>query len=126
MTTVLDIISRAFRKIGVKAEDESLTADQGQHGLDTLNAIFQGWALKGAATVPAIVAASDAFPLDAKYEEATAFILAGRLAVDYREPSPPDAERYERMVIGSLMVVAEAAMPKALYSTPSQRRLQGL
>lgn len=126
MTTVLDIISRAFRKIGVKAEDEDLTADQIAHGVDTFNDMMQGWVLKGAAAVPADVVSTDPFPFADQYREACVMVLASRLSPDYGTASPVDGERYERMLIGSLMAVPEAAMPKALYSTPSQRRLQGL
>lgn len=40
MATRLDVIERAFRIIGVKAEDEGLTADQLANGGDVLDSIF--------------------------------------------------------------------------------------
>ena len=120
MTTVLDIINRAFRKIGVKAEDEALTADQIAHGVETLNDTIQGWTLKGASAVPADVVDTDPFPFADQYREAVVMILASRLAPDYGGV-PVDAERYERMVIGSLMVIPTVALPSALLRTPSQR-----
>lgn len=120
MATVLDIINRAFRKIGVRAEDETLTADQIAHGVDTFNDMVQGWTLKGADTVPAEVVETTTFPFAAEYREAVIMILASRLAPDYGAASI-DAERYERMVVGSLMTIPTATIPSALLKTPSQR-----
>lgn len=40
MKTRLDVINRAFRKIGVKAEDEALTADQYENGGEVLDMLF--------------------------------------------------------------------------------------
>lgn len=40
MATRLDVIERAFRIIGVKAEDEGLTADQLANGGDVLDSLF--------------------------------------------------------------------------------------
>ena len=47
MTTAQTMVERAFRKIGVKAEDEGLTADQLAHGLDCLNIMLHGLELWG-------------------------------------------------------------------------------
>lgn len=40
MKTRADVINRAFRMIGVKAEDEALTADQFANGGEVLDALF--------------------------------------------------------------------------------------
>lgn len=120
MATVLDIINRAFRKIGVKAEDEALTADQIAHGVDTFNDMVQGWALKGASAVSGDVIETDTFPFADEYREATVMVLASRLAPDYGA-APIDAERYERMVIASMLYVPTATIPSALLKLPSQR-----
>lgn len=40
MKTRLDVINRAFRQIGVKSEDEALTADQIANGGEVLDALF--------------------------------------------------------------------------------------
>lgn len=40
MATRLDVIERAFRRLGIKAEDEGLTADQLANGGDVLDALY--------------------------------------------------------------------------------------
>lgn len=40
MPTRLEVINRAFRILGVKAEDEALTADQVANGGDVLDSLF--------------------------------------------------------------------------------------
>jgi hypothetical protein len=37
MTTARDIVEAAYRKLGVVASDEPMTADQGENGINTLN-----------------------------------------------------------------------------------------
>ena len=39
MKTNLDVIEQAFRRLGIKAEDESLSADQRAYGETTLDAL---------------------------------------------------------------------------------------
>ena len=41
--TALDLITRALRLIGVVAEGEPVSADQGQTGLDGLNDMIDSW-----------------------------------------------------------------------------------
>ena len=47
MATCRDIVERAYRKIGVVATDEAMTAEQAQVGLDALNMMMQGLVLDG-------------------------------------------------------------------------------
>lgn len=122
MTTTLDIINRAFRKIGIKAEDEALTADQVAHGLDTLNMMLFGWELWGIALGHTALTTGDTFPLAAKFEEGTVYLLAERLSTDYSVPPSFSADDFLRRIQAAYMVIPEAAMPKALLWTPSQRR----
>lgn len=122
MTTALQIVERAFRKIGVKAEDEGLTADQLAHGLDCLNLMMHGWELWGIDTNHVDLASADTFPLAAKFEEGTVYMLAERMFPDYAVPPSFSADDFLRRIQAAYMVIEESAMPRALLRTPSQRR----
>lgn len=41
MKTRLDVINRAFRRLGIKSEDEALTADQIANGGEVLDALIE-------------------------------------------------------------------------------------
>lgn len=122
MTTTLDIINRAFRKIGIKAEDEALTADQVAHGLETLNMMLHGWELWGIDINHVDLATGSTFPFLPKFEEGTVYLLAERLFPDYSVPATFSADDFLRRIQAAYMVIPEAVMPRALLTTPSQRR----
>lgn len=126
MTTALQMVERAFRKINVKAEDEGLTADQLAHGLDCLNLMMHGWELWGIDTNHVTLAAADTFPLAAKFEEGTVYLLAERISPDYQAPPAFNADDFLRRIQAAYMVIAESAMPRTLLRTPSQRRTDAL
>jgi hypothetical protein len=126
MTTALEIVERAFRKINVKAEDEGLTADQIAHGLQTLNSMMHGWELWGILTTHVDMAVDTVFPLAAKFEEGTMYCLAMRLAPDYVAPVGFNADDFLRRIQAAYIIIPEAAIPKALLRTPSQRRTDAL
>lgn len=120
MTTAQTIVERAFRKIGVKAEDEGLTADQLAHGLDCLNLMMNGWELWGIDTNHVDMTSASTFPLAARYEEGVVYLLAERISPDYQ--SGINADDFLRRIQAAYMVIAESAMPRSLLRTPSQRR----
>lgn len=122
MTTALQIVERAFRKIGVKAEDEGLTADQLAHGLDTLNMMIHGWELWSIDTTFTDLASSDTFPLAARFEEGTVYLLAERLMPDYAVPPAFSADDFLRRIQAAYMVIEESTLPRTILRTPSQRR----
>lgn len=126
MTTAQTIVERAFRKIGVKAEDEGLTADQLAHGLDTLNQMMHGWELWGIDTNHVDMASSTTFPLAAKFEQGTVHLLAAELSPDYQAPANFDADQFLRLIQAQYLVIAEVTMPSTLLNTPSQRRIEGI
>jgi hypothetical protein len=45
--TALQIINKAFGKIGVKVAEQALTDDEEQDGIDTLNLMIKAWAAQG-------------------------------------------------------------------------------
>lgn len=126
MTTALQIVERAFRKINVKAEDEGLTADQLAHGLDCLNLMMHGWELWGIDTNHVDLTAASVFPLLPKFEEGTVYLLAERISPDYERPAAFNADDFLRRIQAAYMVIPNAVMPRALLRTPSQRRTDAL
>jgi hypothetical protein len=122
MTTAQTIVERAFRKIGVKSEDEALTADQLAHGVDMLNTMLHGWELWGIDINHVDLLAGSTFPLEPKFEEGTVFLLAERMFADYERPPTFSADDFLRRIQAAYMVIPEAAIPRALLRTPSQRR----
>lgn len=84
--TASDIVARAFRRLGIKAEDETLSADQAAHGLDVLNSMMAEWRLHGINYDHASLANNDPFPLSDSFIPATVTLLAGELAPDYGAP----------------------------------------
>ena len=121
MTTTLTIINRAFRKVGIKAEDEALTADQLAHGLETLNAMMHGWQLYGIAREHTDLTPSETFPLAAKFDEAVTYLLAQKISPDYAVAGV-DADQYFRAIQNAYLVIEEAEIASALLSTSSQDR----
>jgi hypothetical protein len=119
MTLASTIIERAFRKLGVKAEDEGLTADQLAYGLDTFNAMMNGFELFGIALAWVDKAEDEDIGLAVKFDEGLTYILAERLSPDYA--SPFNADDFLRRLQAAYMVINEAVLPSSILRTPSQR-----
>lgn len=120
MPTMMDIVTRAYRKIGVSAIDETLTADEAQHGLDALNAMMHGWALRGVDITHTDKAADDPFPLASAYVEGTVFLLASHLSPDYMVPVTFNADEWWRSFQAHNMTIDEVTIPNGLLRMPSQ------
>ena len=122
MTTAQTMVERAFRKIGVKAEDEGLTADQLAHGLDCLNVMLHGWELWGIDLNFTDMTSASTFPLAARFEEGTVYLLAERIMPDYAVPPAFSADDFLRRIQAAYMVIEDAVLPRSILRTPSQRR----
>lgn len=122
MTSTLEIVSRAYRKVGILAHGVELTADEIADGVDALNAMIHGWKLRAADTSHTNLAATDTFPLGPEYEEGTVYLLASRLAPDYSIPQAFDADDWFRTFQAALHTPLTVAMPKSLTQMPSQFR----
>jgi hypothetical protein len=122
MPTMQDIVSRAYRKLGVVAEDEPMTADQGESGITALNMMIHQWKLRGIAITYSDLTLVDAFPLLPQFEEGTVYLLASRLAPDNSKPLEFDADDWFRAIQASYLVIEPAVMPSALTRTSSQFR----
>lgn len=87
MKTRLDVINRAFRRIGVRAEDETLTADQIANGGEVLDTLFEEVDARAQSTFGAGLP----FTVDSVPESAflpLANLLAAEIAGDYGQPVP--------------------------------------
>lgn len=116
MTTVRDIIERAYRKIGVVAIDEPMSAEQASEGLSAFNEMVSAWALAGVTLTPAFTDATinDAFPLADKFREGTIYLLASRLAPEWLAPVTFDADDFFRKIQAAYAVVNEVVINPAL------------
>lgn len=125
MTTVRQIVDRSLKKIGILAHDDESDADQIVNGVDTLNMMLAAWELAGVDTSHTTLAAEDTFPLDAKFEEGTVYMLAGRLSSDYLVPVSFDADDFFRKIQAAYLTIDAVTLPNALIFTPSRHARDG-
>lgn len=116
MITVAQLVERAYRKIGVSAADEPLTADQMAQGVDALNMMLAAWRLAGADTLTPELTATSPFPLPREFQEGTVYNLASRLSTDFNVPANFDADDWFRKIQAHYCRIPEAEIPRALRS----------
>ena len=120
-TTTRDIVERAFRKIGVVATDEPMTADQAAVGLDALNMMMHGWKAQGVDISHADLALADIFTLLPEFHEGAVYQLGQRLAPDF-SAAGVDGDAFLRMLQARYFTVPDSTIPLPLLRTSSQRR----
>lgn len=125
MATVQDIITRALRKIGVGAVDETPTSADLAKGLDDYNSMIHAWRLSSVNLSHADQILSDTFLLGDEYQEGTVYLLASRLSPDYTVPANFDADSWFRKIQADTMEIAPVVMPRALSEPPSKRMRDG-
>ncbi len=113
MATVRDIVQRAYRKIGVVATDEAMTADQAQVGVEALNMMMAALELEGIDVAWADAELSDQFAMEAKFHEGCVYMLAGRLAPDFSFPSFNDSA-FKRGLAAAYLIVPDMQIDRAL------------
>lgn len=121
MATTLDIITRAFRKVGITAHDDQMTADEAALGLSALNDMMHGWAVWGIDIAHADLALTDAFPMAAKWHEGAVYQLARRISPDFSKAGVDD-DAWFRALSNAYVTVEPQTTPEMLMRTPSQRR----
>jgi hypothetical protein len=121
MATVRDLVEAAYRKIGVVATDEAMTADQSTIGRDTLNRMMHGLVLEGIDTGYTDLDLADQFSLDARFDEGIVYMLASRLAPDFNRPGF-DERRFRQGLANAFLIVPEVDIDTAVRRTPSQWR----
>ena len=113
MTTVLDIVTRAHRKIGVSGQGETLTAEMSADGLSAFNEMISAWELDSG---PAFsdVALSDAFPLPDSFRDGVIHILAARLSPEYELPPRFNEHDFYERIRRTFVSIDEVTFDRAL------------
>jgi len=113
MATARDIVERAFRKIGVVATDEAMSAEQGAVGIDALNMMMQAWVLDGIDVGHADLTLSEEFTLEPPFHEGCVYMLAERLAPDFSAQGF-DAGAFKRRLSAAYLIIPHAVFDVAL------------
>ncbi len=122
MTTVLDVITRAHRKLGISGQGETLTAEMADEGLDALNDMMEAWALQGVSRVHRTLALSEEFPMAPRFVEGATYLLASRLGPNYEVPPSFNPAQFLAQLQAAFLTVPEVEMPGTLARMPSSRR----
>lgn len=109
MATVNDIVTRAYRKIGVVATDEAMTADQAQVGQDALNMMMHALALDGIDVAWSDAVLADQFAMEPAFHEGLVYMLASRLAPDFSVPAFDDSA-FKRGLAAAYLIVPDALL----------------
>ena len=121
MATARDLVERAYRKIGIVATDEAMTADQASVGMDALNMMMHGLVLEGIDVGYSDLLLAEQFSLDARFDEGIVYMLASRLAPDFSRPGF-DERRFKQGLANAFLIVPDAEIDTALRRTSAQRR----
>ena len=121
MATVNDIVTRAFRKIGVVATDEAMTADQAQIGQDALNMMMNALVLDGIDVAWNDAVLADQFAMEPAFHEGLVYMLAARLAPDFSVPSFDESE-FKRKIAAAYLIVPDAQIDRMLWRRNSRNR----
>lgn len=119
--TAADIVDRAFRRLGIRAEDEGLSADQAAHGLAVLNSMMAGLRLNGINYTHAEMQTGDLFPLNDEFVGPVITLLAFDLAPDYSVPANADRDGALRLLQMNMPIPIEPLRsdPFLLRRSPS-------
>jgi hypothetical protein len=121
MTIMREFIRRAYRRIGVVASDEPMTADQLDVGMQEFASLLRAWDGWGIKSAPVDITAESAFPMADAFEDHAGTILASRLAEMNGLPGPDRREAENRM-LNMAMETPKAEIPLALRRTDPVRR----
>lgn len=126
--TMLQIVTRGHQRLGLLRKNETLKADEAQIGLDMLNSMMHNWRNFNVDTAHVDKVLADLFPLDAKYDEGVACMLAMKLADENGDQVGPQVagsagECWTSLLNQYLPVATQATLESALIILPSQRIL---
>jgi hypothetical protein len=126
MTTVLDIVTRAFRKIGVTDP----TGGEMRAGVDAFGDMVHGWRTQGIDVTGIDVALRDGmpvvgldagsfsegspFPMPEAFREGAIFMLATKLAPEFGASVTFDPRPYMRALRAHYMAPVKVALDSAL------------
>jgi hypothetical protein len=113
MATVNDIVTRAYRKIGVVAIDEAMTADQAEIGQDALNMMMNALVLDGIDVAWSDAVLADQFAMEPAFHEGLVYMLASRLAPDFSVPAFNESA-FKRRIAAAYVIVPDAVIDRGL------------
>ena len=125
MATMIDIVTRAYRKARLCPNNEALDADMASEGVEALNGMLHEWKLRGVDISHTTKADMDAFPLGPEYEDGTVYLLAERISPNYNRPRQFDADDFFRTMQAANLTIAAVTMPAALIHVPSRKARDG-
>lgn len=114
MTTARDIVERAFRKIGVVADDEPMTASQAENGVNTLNMMMHGWLLDGIDIGHIDLDLADVFKMEPQFEEGCVYLLAERLSPDYSAPVNFSTSDFKKRLSAAYLIIPDSKLDRTL------------
>ncbi len=89
MATVHDVLTRAFRAVGILSAGETLGAEDAAAGLASFNGLVAGWELQGIRMALDPLALTDEIPLPDGHVEAVLWNLCLQLCAEYNRQVPP-------------------------------------
>lgn len=117
MPTITDIVTRAYRLLGVVAADEPVSADQITSGVEAYNAMVASWVLEGIDFSESAMDAGSEFALGAAFQNSVTKLLANELASEFGLVMPYDPAPLKRGMYAALTVIPEVEMPDAILLT---------
>ena len=86
MTTAIEVINRAMRKIGILGAGNTSSAGDTTKGLDNLNSMLHGFELKGIKLNHVDLASADSLPYPANHIKPITDCLVKELYREYQRP----------------------------------------
>lgn len=126
MATVEDIVTRAFRKVGISGVGDDLEAAEVTEGVDALVDMLNAWSLSGVELGEVTLTADQAFPLGSQYVEGTVYMLASRLSPNFEIPQMFDADDFFRRIQADHIHIRDVEVPSALASIGKARHRRAI
>jgi hypothetical protein len=114
MTTARDLVEAAYRKLGVVASDEPMTADQADNGINTLNRMMHGWLLDGIDIGHIDLQLADVFSMEPQFEEGCIYLLAERLSPDYSAPANFSTSEFKKRLSAAYLIIPNVKFDRTL------------
>lgn len=121
MSTMYDIVRRAYRKLGISGSGETLEAEEYAEGIEALNSMLHEWKLRAVDISHTDKGGDEAFPIGPEYEEGTVFLLAARISPDYEVPARFDADDFFRAIQAAYMTIDKVTFDAAPRELSTRR-----
>ena len=129
--TMLQIITMGYKRLGLLRHTETLSAAEAQDGLDAANGMIHNWRNYGVDITHTDKALADTFPLDEKFDEGFACMLAVKMADENGDQAGAQTRQtaydcWKSLLAEYLTTPDEATFDAVLVHMPSQRLLTGV